>query len=335
LLINKGFTCVVRLNEESTYDAKAFKDAGLKHYDMYIDDNSVPKNSTLSQFFKLCQQPDEKVAVHCRAGLGRTGTLIAASLIKFYGFTAEESIAWVRIVRPGSVIGGQQQYLQFLEGVFRIQTPTPTTVYASRSFVTPAVSRAAVSALSHPSATSRNMPALSSLTDFRPVRSVTSLSSLRDTRLRSEALASLQHASGASNTASSTPSTRLAASSSREGSSNGAGTQGEDDRDENRAPHLMPKVMQAAATPRALTNDPHLFRGHPDDYLKQSTNRKDPSSCDSDNEIHFPHPDECLPEFSSPSAKDNDRHGRTQLILASQEKRIARRMLMQEKSNRA
>jgi cell division cycle 14 len=43
--------------------------------------------------------------------LGRTGTLIGAYLIWKYGFTANEAIAFMRIVRPGSVVGPQQQYL--------------------------------------------------------------------------------------------------------------------------------------------------------------------------------------------------------------------------------
>jgi cell division cycle 14 len=47
----------------------------------------------------------------CKAGLGRTGTLIGAYLIWKYGFTANEAIAFMRIVRPGSVVGPQQQYM--------------------------------------------------------------------------------------------------------------------------------------------------------------------------------------------------------------------------------
>ena len=45
------------------------------------------------------------------AGLGRTGTLIACYIMKHYRMTATEAIAWVRICRPGSVIGPQQQFL--------------------------------------------------------------------------------------------------------------------------------------------------------------------------------------------------------------------------------
>ena len=41
-----------------------------------------------------------------------TGTLIGCYLMKHYNFTHFEAIAWIRICRPGSIIGPQQHFLQ-------------------------------------------------------------------------------------------------------------------------------------------------------------------------------------------------------------------------------
>jgi hypothetical protein len=50
--------------------------------------------------------------VHCLAGRGRTGSLIALYLMKHHGFTAREAMCWLQICRPGSIIGPQQHYLE-------------------------------------------------------------------------------------------------------------------------------------------------------------------------------------------------------------------------------
>jgi cell division cycle 14 len=79
--------------------------------DMYFLDGSNPPEAILTKFIQKCEEVPGAVAVHCKAGLGRTGTVIGCYIMKHYKFTAEEIIGWMRIVRPGSIIGPQQQFM--------------------------------------------------------------------------------------------------------------------------------------------------------------------------------------------------------------------------------
>lgn len=78
---------------------------------MFFVDGSTPTDQIVERFFDIVDNAKGAVAVHCKAGLGRTGTLIACWMMKEYRLTAPQCIAWLRICRPGSVIGPQQQYL--------------------------------------------------------------------------------------------------------------------------------------------------------------------------------------------------------------------------------
>lgn len=48
------------------------------------------------KFLGVCESAKGTVAVHCKAGLGRTGTLAACYIMKHYRFTAAQAIAWIR-----------------------------------------------------------------------------------------------------------------------------------------------------------------------------------------------------------------------------------------------
>mmetsp|Transcript_12801 Transcript_12801/g.26428 ORF Transcript_12801/g.26428 Transcript_12801/m.26428 type:complete len:540 (-) Transcript_12801:81-1700(-) len=117
---------VVRLNEASTYKKDTFEKGGFKHHDLYFDDCTVPSKEVIDAFMSIAEADDGKLAVHCKAGLGRTGTLIALYFMKHHGFTAEECIGWLRVCRPGSIIGPQQHWLHWAEDRLRKGLPLET-----------------------------------------------------------------------------------------------------------------------------------------------------------------------------------------------------------------
>jgi len=127
----KNVKLVVRLNNE-LYDRTTFLERGINHLELYFDDGTNPTDEIVRRFIDVADeviQAGGVVAVHvrsvlfltlafcilmlfqCKAGLGRTGTLIGAYLVWKYGFTASEAIAFMRIVRPGCVVGPQQQFM--------------------------------------------------------------------------------------------------------------------------------------------------------------------------------------------------------------------------------
>ena len=90
------------------YEDHQFERSGIEVYDMEYPDGSNPTDETIVEFIELCEKEIAKgkaLAVHCRAGLGRTGTLIGLYMMYKHGFTAKQAIAWLRLCRPGSVIG--------------------------------------------------------------------------------------------------------------------------------------------------------------------------------------------------------------------------------------
>jgi len=91
---------IIRLNKKE-YDRSAFLKNGIRHVDSYFVDNTTPPSNIRDNFLRLADNCVGALAVHCKSGVGRTGTLIACYLMRKYRFTAAESIGYIRVMRPG------------------------------------------------------------------------------------------------------------------------------------------------------------------------------------------------------------------------------------------
>lgn len=68
----KNVTTIIRLNEKR-YDERKFIDNGFEHRDLFFKDGTSPNLEILNEFLSICENSKGAVAIHCKAGLGRTG----------------------------------------------------------------------------------------------------------------------------------------------------------------------------------------------------------------------------------------------------------------------
>ena len=103
-LRGEGVDAIVSLTEVPL-DRTALAAAGLQYLHLPVADMEPPSQAQLHTFVGFVDRQlaaGGAVAVHCRAGLGRTGTMLTAYLIH-QGVAPGQALMQVRSQRPGSV----------------------------------------------------------------------------------------------------------------------------------------------------------------------------------------------------------------------------------------
>ena len=112
-VIKQGVKSIVTVREEPL-DEIWIKDVNYLH--ILSNDMGIPEFADLVSAVDFIHRRitnNEPVMVHCLAGMGRTGVILACYLVKYQKMSANEATEKVRKERPGSIQSYPQEEIVF------------------------------------------------------------------------------------------------------------------------------------------------------------------------------------------------------------------------------
>ena len=104
-LADNGVRTIVDLRAEADVqiDHRLLDRLGLRLVSIPLRDGQAPQARQVNRFLRVVQNTEKRVYVHCGAGVGRTGTMAAAYLVKTGKADAAEALARNLSVGPPSL----------------------------------------------------------------------------------------------------------------------------------------------------------------------------------------------------------------------------------------
>ena len=105
----QGVKSIITMTENSLPESWV---KNIQYLHVPTEDFSAPDMEQIDEAVEFIQkrlENNEPVMVHCAAGIGRTGTILACYLVKYQKLTAKDAIQKVRKERPGSIQSESQE----------------------------------------------------------------------------------------------------------------------------------------------------------------------------------------------------------------------------------